>query len=113
MSKLTRETAPWPEVHHSSCKGMFPTCVGPGQHLIELTRHIVELSYFAGGRTVHSSGCRLLLPRSSVSLRYQKYLKCSHCSYFRNAFFGRWLFSLMKCFSNGKCGLLHDGRPAT
>ena len=70
MSYPTRETALWPEVHHSSCKGMFPTCVKPEQHLVEWTRHIVELSYFVGAHTVHSSGCKLQLPHSSVSLSF-------------------------------------------
>ena len=47
-----------------------------------------ELFSFVGAHTVNSSGCRLQLPRSSVSLKFQKYLKCSHGSDFRNALLG-------------------------
>ena len=46
MPELTRGPAPWPELHLSSCKGVFPACVSPGLRLVECARDIVDLSDF-------------------------------------------------------------------
>ena len=68
MPVLARGPAPWPELHLSSCKGVFPACVIPDQRIVEWTRDIVDLSYFVAADTVHLSGCRLQLPSQLVSL---------------------------------------------
>ena len=57
----TQGPGPRPEVHRSSYKGLFPACISPGLHLVEWTRHNVDLSYFVAAHMVHSSGCRLQL----------------------------------------------------
>ena len=59
MPQATVGPAPWPEVHSSSWKRMFPACVNPDLHVVEWTMHIVGLSYFVAAYTVHSCGCRL------------------------------------------------------
>ena len=68
MPELTRGPAPWPELHLSSCKGVFPACVSPGLRLVECARDIVDLSYFVAAKTVHSSACRLQLASQLVSI---------------------------------------------
>ena len=69
MLKLTGRSAIWPEVHHSSDKGMCPACISPGQHLVEWTWHIVDLSYFVDAEPVHSSSSRLELTSQFVPLK--------------------------------------------
>ena len=53
VTKPTRATALWPEMHRSSCKGMFLALVSPGVHLVQWTRDTLELSYFVAPHMVH------------------------------------------------------------
>ena len=39
--------------HRSSYKGKFSACVSPGLHLVEWTRHSVDLSYFVAADALH------------------------------------------------------------
>ena len=47
MSEPTGGLTTLPKLYRSSCKGMFSVCVSPGLHLVEWTRHIVDLSHGA------------------------------------------------------------------
>ena len=69
MPELTRGPFAWLEVHRSSDKRMFPACVSRGLHLVEWTRHIVDLSYFVSAQVVYSTGCRLQLTSQLVLLK--------------------------------------------
>ena len=83
MSQPTRGSQPCPDVHCSSFKGIFPVCVSLGLHLVEWTRHIVGLSYFAAAHTVHSSGWRLQMTLhvglSKMSVLHQYCININMC----------------------------------
>ena len=52
MRELTRGHGPWPAVHRSGDKEMFPVSASPGLHLVEYTKHNVDLSYFVAAQVV-------------------------------------------------------------
>ena len=95
MSQATAKTYPWPEVHRSSCKGMFPTCIRPGLHLVEWTTHC---GAFLLRRCSHSAFIWLQVAVFEISeiLEVQSTFRFSQCPL-------RWqLFSLIKRFMQRK-----------
>ena len=84
-----RGSAPWPEVHHSCCKGMS-VGVRPGLHLVKSTKHSMDCSQIVaaynarqpelpGGAISHFSLFRIrILLRKNGSGKVRRFYFCRH-----------------------------------
>ena len=73
LAQSNRGPAPWLEVHHSCCKGMF-VCIRPN-YISSNGPGTAWTSQIVAAYNAHQSGSQVELSRISVSLKFECFLE--------------------------------------